>query len=150
MIRKSLRFLIFLILPLYAGASRAETPNCLSPLTKFDVCNYAKEVQAGLAEQLPFSLNANITLSTATVVGPRIVITALWKITKGELDSRLSSGGMSLAQLSENMQSGTEKSVCSMPQMAAFVRLGGQVQYIYRTADGFNALFPLVESCPRP
>lgn len=95
-------------------------------------------------------LNAAITLSFATVVGPRITIIAIWRIAKSELDSSLTINGMTLPDLAAKMQNATANSVCGQPADGAFVRLGGQIEYVYRTLDGFDVIRAPVISCPNP
>jgi hypothetical protein len=131
----------------YAKAGAQDGPECFSKFTNFNVCEKAREAQAGLAATLPMKMNANITMSTAIVQGPRIIITAIWNIEKVDFDARLQANSMTLADLTSKMDAATKNSVCSMDVMAAFVRLGGQVQYAYRTLDGFIVLSPLVSGC---
>ena len=130
-----------------ARAAAEDGPECFSKFTKFNVCEKAREAQVGLAATLPMKMNANITMSTAIVSGPRLVITAIWNIDKAEFDARLQANNMTVADLALKMDVATKNSVCSMDVMAAFVRLGGQVQYAYRTLDGFIVLSPLVAAC---
>jgi hypothetical protein len=56
-------------------------------------------------------------------------------------------GGMSLADLDQRMSQSTHNSVCSEAAMAPFIRLGGQVQYLYKTEDGYIVLAPVVTDC---
>jgi hypothetical protein len=127
-----------------ARAAAEDGPECFSKFTKFNVCEKAREAQAGLAATLPMKINANITMSTAIVQGPRVIITAIWTIDKAEFDARLQANNMTVADLTSKMDGATKNSVCSLDVMAAFVRLGGQVQYLYRTLDGFIVLSPLI------
>lgn len=129
------------------AAAAEDGPECFSKFTKFNVCEKAREAQAGLAATLPMKMNANITMSTAITQGPRVIITAIWNIDKAEFDARLQANNITVADLSSKMDVATKNSVCSLELMAAFVRLGGQVQYNYRTLDGFIVLSPLVAAC---
>src|SRR5258707_3314302 len=115
------------------GALAQDGSECFSKFTKFNVCEKAREAQAGLAATLPMKMNANITMSTAIVQGPRVIITAIWNIDKAEFDARLQANNTTVADLTLKMDVATKNSVCSLDVMAAFVRLGGQVQYAYRT-----------------
>ena len=130
-----------------AGASAQDGSECFSRFTKLNVCEKAREAQAGLAATLPMKLNANITMSTAIVQGPRVIITAIWNLDKAEFDARIRANNTTLADLTLKMDAATKNSVCSLDVMAAFVRLGGQVQYAYRTLDGHIVLSPLVTAC---
>jgi hypothetical protein len=132
----------FLLIVVFGAALGCDTraaaqggSECFSKFTNFNVCEKAREAQAGLAATLPMKLNANITISTAIVQGTRIIITAIWSIDKSEFDARIQANSTTLADLNSRMAAATKNSVCSMDVMAAFVRLGGQVQYAYRTLD---------------
>jgi hypothetical protein len=131
--------------PLAAAAH--DGPECFSKFTKFNACEKAREAQAGLAATLPMKLNTNITMSTAIVQGPRVIITAIWNIDKAEFDARIHANSTTAVDLTLKMDAATKNSVCSAEALAAFVRLGGQVQYAYRTLDGFIVLSPLVTVC---
>jgi hypothetical protein len=54
---------------------------------------------------------------------------------------------MSLADLDQRMSQSTHNSVCSEAAMAPFIRLGGQVQYLYKTEDGYIVPAPVVTDC---
>src|SRR4030088_3486372 len=86
-----------------AGASAQDGSECFSRFTKLNVCEKAREAQAGLAATLPMKLNANITMSTAIVQGPRVYITAIWNIDKAEFDARIKANSTTLADLTLKM-----------------------------------------------
>ncbi|MCA1533843.1 hypothetical protein I6F21_14865 [Bradyrhizobium sp. NBAIM03] len=130
-----------------SAVAAQDGPECFSKFTKFNVCEKAREAQAGLAATLPMKMNANITMSTAIATGPRVIIAAVWNIDKAEFDARLKANNTTVADLASKMDIATKNSVCSLDVMAAFVRLGGQVQYLYRTLDGTIVMSPLVAAC---
>jgi hypothetical protein len=130
-------------------AAAQDGPECFSKFTNFNVCEKAREARAGLAVTLPMKLNTNITMSTAIVQGPRVIVTAIWNIDKAGFDARIHANSTTAADLTLKMDVATKNSVCSAGALAAFVRLGGQVQYAYRTLDGFIVLSPLVTACTR-
>jgi hypothetical protein len=129
------------------AVAAADGPECFSEVTKFNVCEKARDTQARLAATLPMKMNANITMSTAIVQGPRLIVTVIWNIDQAVFDTRLQANNTTVADLTLKMDVATKNSVCSLDVMAAFVRLGGQVQYTYRTLDGFIVLSPLVAAC---
>ncbi len=120
---------------------------CFSELTKYNVCEKARDMQRIVAGSLPMKMSANITLSMALVEGPRIVVIAIWHMTKSDLDATLRAGGMTLADLEARMNQATRNAVCGQEVMAAFIGLGGQMQYTYRTDDGYSVLAPAVTAC---
>jgi hypothetical protein len=128
-------------------AAAQDGKECFSEFTKYNVCEQARDIQRLIAASFPMKMNANITLSMAAVAGPRVILTAIWHTNKLDLDDSLRRGAMSLADLEARMGLATGNSVCSQDIMAAFIRLGGQVQYLYKTEDGYVVLAPVVTKC---
>ena len=93
--------------------------------------------------------SANITMSMVAADGPRVIMIMIWHITKADMDATLRADNMLPADLAARMNEGTQNSICSQGPMAAFVRLGGQIQYIYKTEDQFVVLSPTVTACPK-
>lgn len=133
--------------PLAIPAVAQDGKECFSSMTKFNVCEAAREIQRELAASLPMKMNANITLSMASVVGPRIAVIAIWHKKKSEVDASLQQSAMSLSDLEVRMAQATRNLVCSQAAMAAFLRLGGQVQYIYRTEDAITVMSLIISAC---
>lgn len=129
-------------------AAAQDAPECFSPATHFNICEKARQFHAEMAAGLPMLLNSNITLSTAAVAGPRIIITALWNVTKESLAATLAANHTTSEVMAAKMQQFTENSICGQEPTGAFVRLGGQIQYLYKTRDGFIELSPVVVTCP--
>jgi hypothetical protein len=130
--------------------STADTgDSCLSPITQYDVCKKAKEIQSQLSAALPMRLNQEMIMETVIVSGPRLAISATWNMLKSELDSRLELNFTNIGSLKKNIEDNTIRYVCSNELLSAFVRLGGNLQYIYKTRDGFLIHSPIVTNCPR-
>jgi hypothetical protein len=145
----NMRMAVLAVLLFIANAAFAQDgPDCFSKFTHFNICEKAREYQHALAATLPMNLSANITLSTVAVIGPRVSITAIWHTSKADMDTSLGAGNMSHSDFEKRMDQLTRNSVCSQNAMAAFVRLGGQMQYIYKTEDQFVVLSPTVTNCP--
>lgn len=56
--------------------------------------------------------------------------------------------GTTLDELARKIELMTHNHVCSIKVMAAFIGLGGQIQYLYKTEEGLTVLSPVVTSCP--
>ncbi len=136
--------------PLLIGINAAEaqdSASCFSKYTKYNVCEKARELQAALAPTLPMKMNANITMSAVSAAGPRVIVIGIWNSTKSQMEETLKAGNLPLAHFQERMQRATTNSVCSQTIMPAFIRLGGQVQYIYKTGDQYVFASPVVTAC---
>ncbi|MBN9438239.1 hypothetical protein [Bosea sp. (in: a-proteobacteria)] len=138
------------MLSLGSGAQAQDGAECFSKYTKTNVCAYAREAQAKFSSILPMQMSQTVTVVSAAAMGPMLMITARWEMSKADLDRRLVANGVSPAQLGESMLALATNNACGSPQLAAFVRLGGKIRWAYNTADHFPITSPTVESCPQP
>lgn len=133
--------------PHVANAQSAD--ECFPNLIKFDVCSEAKKMQAEMAKSLPMEVSRNMTLMTAAAFGPRLELNVVWHMTGSTLNNMLVDNGMTHDQLVSRMEQSTRTIVCGQKQpSAAFVRLGGQIQYIYITNDYIPIASPTITQCP--
>ncbi|WP_158818987.1 hypothetical protein [Methylocapsa sp. S129] len=130
------------------GAAAAQDgKDCFSQDAHLNVCEKARALQAKIAQLLPIQMKTNVIFTKVGAVGTRVVITANWGLSKSEFDASSHASGMSARDLASQVESNMRGSVCSEPIMATFVRLGGQVQYLYQTKDGHIVLSPIVTGC---
>lgn len=140
---------LFFLLCLAPQASAGdEGVNCKPNVTGFDVCAEARFIQLSLAKSLPKQINANILLEQATVAGPRITMRAVWSLSDADLASSLSASGSTKAELATKMQALANDFVCKQAVLAAFVRLGGEMEYLYETTDAVVVATPVIKDCP--
>lgn len=132
---------------LCTSAPAQDGPECFSQFTKFNVCEKAREMHGLLAAQLPQKMNANITLAGAFVAGRRVIIKGSWAATRSQIAQMALENGISQKQWGELVQQATQNLVCSNAVLSAFVRLGGQMQYVYQSTDNFEIFSALVETC---
>lgn len=139
----------FLVAATLAWPSVASADDaCVSKYTKTDVCAFARKMQVGMAPSLPMVVSSNITISTILAVGPRIVFNAVWSQTKAEVDAKILAAGLTRSRFTEMIAERSNNWICGAETTAAFVRLGGEVQYTYKTLDGFPVASPLITDCP--
>ncbi|MBX9842350.1 MAG: sel1 repeat family protein [Xanthobacteraceae bacterium] len=129
-------------------ARAQQSADCFPNLIQYDICAKAKEIHSVLAATLPMRLNANMTMNHAAVIGPAISLVAIWHIDNADLRATLRAHGMSDADLKLKMDQQSKTMACGQQVMGAFIRLGGKMQYIYRTQDGVPVHSTTVESCP--
>lgn len=141
-------FLVSTVLLAGDHATAQDGKECFPNRIKYNVCEKAREIQHQAAPSFPMKMSANITITMVAAVGPRMIFYATWHRTKSDMDASLRAGGASMADLEARMSQFTQNSVCSQNVVAAFIRLGGQVQYIYKTEDQYVALSPTVTACP--
>ena len=134
---------------LVVSEGRAQSPNeCLSKYTKFDVCAAAQELQSHMAQSLPLRMNSEMSIISAFATGSRVGMMAIWDLTQMDLQARLIANKMTQEQLIAAVEKHTQNIMCSQESTAAFIRLGGQLQFKYQTTDGFAIASPLVVACP--
>lgn len=132
---------------LVSPSAAADGPECFSKYTKMNICEYARGAHAEMVNVLPMKLSNNVTIVTAVVVGPRLVMGASFQMTKAAAEALATERGITMTAWADKIAEATTNSVCGDKQLSAFVRLGGQVQYVYKTLDGFPIFQPAVTSC---
>lgn len=105
---------------------------------------YARTAQSRAAPTLPMKLNADTTLVSVAAVGPRIVFVAAMSLLADDAEAMAKSHGITMHDWAKRVEEYTRNSICSMNMMAAFVRLGGEVEYVYKAADGRVLFSPMV------
>ena len=148
--RRLIHLLIFSGAAALSPALAQDSEQCFSKYTRFNICQKAREIQVEFAKSLPQKMSNQVTASAVAVVGPRLILTATWQVTRSGLDERIQSSGMTPERLLQSMDTLTQNLVCSQETMAAFIRLGGEMQYVYRTLDGQVVASPSVRTCPAP
>jgi hypothetical protein len=121
--------------------------DCFPNYTKFDVCAKAREIQNEAASMLPMRVNAEMTFYSVVAIRSLVMFSIVWQIDNTDLQAALG-GQMTVADLKVKMDRQTKNLVCGDQVAAAFVRLGGKIQYAYRTKDGVPVHAPIVEMCP--
>ncbi|MET4233364.1 hypothetical protein ABIA85_006657 [Bradyrhizobium sp. LA6.10] len=131
-------------LPCSTASGAEDGPECFSQYTKTNVCGYARTAQAAVAPTLPMKASANLTIVSVAAAGPRLVYVAAMSSSAAEAEAMARARGISMQDWAAQVDDYTRNSVCSMEALAAFVRLGGEVQYFYKGSDGRVLFSPLV------
>jgi len=129
-------------------AAATDGPECFSPLTRFNVCESARKQQADAARFLPIPINDRARVIGVTAIGPRVVFSVEWRISGDDLSQALREGQTTRNDIAAHARRLADTGVCNQRAAAAFVRLGGQIEYAYKTTDGRNIVAVLVDSCP--
>lgn len=119
-------------------------------LINMDMCAEAKKLQAALAPSLPQTISANITMFGAVADGTTVSMLARWNFSREQIIEGARSARITLDDLTKKMNDSEHNSVCSNKALAAFVRLGGKIAYIYNTKDGSTFATLTVSDCPSP
>lgn len=134
------------LLPL---AAFAETrPECFSPSKTINLCELATDIQQGLAPSLPMNMSATLRLESVASLGPLVQMTAVYMVDKAGLDARISNAGVTMDQYVQTLRDMSGKLVCGQEANAAFIRLGGELRYVYRLMDANPVATVSVKSCP--
>ncbi|MBU4529714.1 MAG: hypothetical protein KUA43_08550 [Hoeflea sp.] len=143
-----LRLVLVLFASTIANVSLASDKECLSPHTKYDVCKAAREIQESMAPMLPMTMNANMTLTSVAAIGPIFAYYVRWTQTWPEIEAAMQNAGTTKAALLQMMDAQTNAIICGQETTAAFIGLGGTVQYHYITSDAVPVTTTVVSSCP--
>ena len=140
-----MRFLAVLFFVLLAN--EAFSDECLSRFTKYDVCAAARKMQEEIAPSLPLAINSNMVFESALAIGPRFTMLVRWNAKTAKMNELLAASNMTKDDLTKKIQAQTRAMVCGQQAIAAFVRLGGSVQYSYKTLDGEPVATVVIDKC---
>ncbi len=135
---------------LLLGTHCAVADECKPNHVDFDVCAFAREVQAKTAPLLPMKMSANVTFINIIAAGPLLSMGVQWSFTSAEIDALIASSQKTPEQFYAAMDAYNKNSICGSQDTAAFVRLGGNAQYIYMTKDGKTVRTIRISDCPAP
>lgn len=128
---------VFALLP--ASALAADGPECFLG-GRNNICAKAREIQAGVAPGLPLQVSREVRLTGIVAMGPRITISAILNMTKAALLAKAPNPDDTAQQMADI-------AVCSEELLAAFIRLGGEIQFTYRSSDNLDLFSPVIRSC---
>ena len=114
------------------------------------MCAEAKKLQAALAPAFPQTISANMTIFGAVADGTTVSLIARWNFSREQIIESARAANMTLEILTAKMNDSEHNSVCSDKRLAAFVRLGGKIAYIYKTTDGSIFTTITISDCPPP
>lgn len=150
--KKQIKYVWHIVLALsYLSISTTKAEDiasCLSKFTNFNICKDAQNIQQHVAPLLPIKMNSEMTFLSIIAIGPKLGINISWVLSKSELVERLKLNNLTDQELEVKMQVQSQNYVCNNENLAAFVRLGGEIQYHYLTTDNFPIASPVVSKCP--
>jgi hypothetical protein len=86
-------------------------------------------------------------LISIAATGPRFVLTYSWATTWAGLQGRLAARDLSILDIVAVVISQTTKSICAIKSDAAFIQLGGRIQFQYVTDDGYTIATHVISRC---
>lgn len=120
------------------------TPNSIG----HDVCESAREMTQSLANQLPLSVNRDITIEKAVSSRETVYIFASLTYSDINLVEFASANGMSVEDLKAKTSSSTRDRACfGAGEVKSFIGLGGVMVYHYAYSDGSDYLTVKVTDC---
>src|SRR5262245_51991427 len=143
-----MRMVLAAALAVIAGPVMAQTTSECSPNSEgCDVYEAAAMIQRHLASTLPMRVSREMVVTTVVVSGRRLVMTATWELTEVQFNDQLKAHNLTIERFQVKMQRFTQHMVCGLKPVAAFLRLGGEVQYSYVTNDGHPIVAPVIKGC---
>jgi hypothetical protein len=92
-------------------------------------------------------VSSEMTITTIMAAGNRIIMTATWELTEAQYREQLTARHITPEQFEAHMQRLTRRLACGQEAAAAFVNLGGQIQYSYVSSDGHPIVAPVIDNC---
>jgi hypothetical protein len=120
---------------------------CKAKYGPIDLCARARTISDRLAPALPMRVSSEITITTIVAAGNRVIMTATWELTEAQYREQLTIHHIMPEQFEAHMQRLTQRLACGQEAAAAFVNLGGQIQYSYISSDGHPIVAPVIDNC---
>ena len=120
---------------------------CKAKYGPIDLCARARTISDRLAPVLPMRVSSEMTITTIVAAGNRVIMTATWELTEAQYREQLTIRHITPEQFEGHMQRLTQRLACGQEAAAAFVTLGGQIQYSYVSSDGHPIVAPIIDNC---
>lgn len=140
-------FILIVILFNFTSTSSAKDV-CDTDKYDFNICKVARNISDDLAPSLPMQLNQNMRLEKTFAIKNIVSMHAVLGYTKQHLEQEASKAGITMKTLEEKMRSTTIAIVCkSESKTSKFIKLGGEIQYIYSYSDYMPYLEIDIKKC---
>lgn len=131
-----IHFLIAVISLTFLLSQSVLADECLSRYSKTDVCEYARNLTSEMAPSLPMQLNQNMSLESIASIKNIIQLVAQLRYDRKYLETLYHSRGLKLSEFEGAMRRSVDSMCAEGNPLGAFVRLGGELMYVYRFSDG--------------
>jgi hypothetical protein len=131
-----------------ATSATAQVPKeCRANYGEVDLCAAARTISDDIAPTLPVRLAGDMSLTTITATGRRIIMSATWGLTDGQFREQLTIRHITAEQFAAHLDRLTKRLACTSKPEAAFVTLGGEIEYHYVASDGYVIAAPVITTC---
>jgi hypothetical protein len=121
----------------FFSAPAAQADECISAKNGFNICNKAIEFQRDVARILPQRMNSEMIFDSIFASGSKISATIIWDMNKSEFDRRLSLNSKREIEIRAHLENVGRSGACKNDAMKIFIDIGGKIQNIYKTNDGY-------------
>jgi hypothetical protein len=123
-----------------ARGEREETNNEL-------LIRRAREAAEEFQPNLPMQMGPNMVLRSVFALGTKVAMAVHLNYNEATLNAQYRQHGLGVDDAKKGMTAHTTNGLCSTPDMAAFITLGGSVMYKYQYQDGTLFAETLIDSC---
>ena len=138
---------IIILFTIFITPTKTLANDCLSQYTKTDVCEYARNLAKEISSSLPMQLNHNMSLESIAAIKNIIQLVAQLRFDKSYLENFYASKGLKLSDFEAAMRKSVDSMCAKGNPVGGFIRLGGEVRYVYRFSDGEQFLAVAKKAC---
>lgn len=144
MIRKTTTIFAFLCfwLPNHAVAD----VGCLNRYTSINVCDEARRLSEGIAQELPLSLNKNMMIHSTLSYRNTTQLNILLAYNREHLDSVIKDSKKTASEVKEKIHS-FARNMCSENMIKSFIRTGVILKLVYTFSDGEKYTEIIIDRC---
>lgn len=134
----------FFVFPVTVLAANECTPN----LTGFDVCKKAQEIANQVRPQLPLTLSENVSMYDIHADKNRLIANVKLGMTENEMLEAAKHNHITPGVAKSRLGAMAKNGVCANKNpIGAFIKLGGEMRYIYTHPSGKNYTTVDITSC---
>jgi hypothetical protein len=136
------------VICLLAVPAHASEVECISAVTKQDVCAIASMLAEARGTPLPYSFESGPEagmMATATVAqGKSVIATIAHPLKLDALVRKLNDNGSSMRDFQKSLTEHTQGELCNVVLAAAFLNVGGQFMTVFVSSD--NKVFAVSDA----
>ena len=128
---------LFLSLAVLASPMALAADVCTTNVTGFDVCEKAKEIASQVKPHLPMTLSENVSMYDINAEKNKLVANVKLGVTEEEVLAAAKQNHLTPGVVKNRLADTAKTGVCAGKNpIGAFIRLGGEMQYIYTYPSG--------------
>lgn len=123
---------------------------CSTEFTRLNLCEEARRVADGAKSILPIRVDQELTILSLASEGRKLRMTAKWDLSMVRMHSRMKANNVTIEELKAQLRQAGSDNACNDGALAAFIGLGGILEYTYLDSSYSSIHSFEIDSCDTP